>query len=75
MATKSGTKKKRPKRKMSAQQKRNAQKSAKKHGRSRPGLWENVNASKGKGPKAKRKTKPKGRTRPGKRSRKGKKKS
>lgn len=64
------TKKKR-KPKMTAQQRRNAQKSAKAHGRSTPGLWENVNASKGKGPKAGRtKAKPKGKTRPGKRSRK-----
>lgn len=63
------TTKKRPKRKMTAQQKRNALASARKHGRSRPGLWENVNASKGKGTKAKRRTKPKGKTRPGKRSR------
>ena len=65
---KSGTKK--PKRKMSSKQKADAQKSAKKHGRSKPGLWENVNASKGKGPKAKKKSAPKGKTRPGKRSRK-----
>ena len=63
------TKKKRPKRKMTAQQKRNARASARKHGRSRPGLWENVNASKGKGTKSGRKAKPKGKTRPGKRSR------
>ncbi len=71
---KSSTKK--PKRKMSAQQKKNAKASANRHGRSKPGLWENVNASKGKGPKAgdKKKSKPKGKTRPGKRS-KGKSKS
>ncbi len=65
---KSGTKK--PKRKMSSKQKADARSSAKKHGRSKPGLWENVNASKGKGPKAKKKSSPKGKTRPGKRSRK-----
>ena len=58
------TKKKRPKRKMTAQQKRNAKASAKRHGRSKPGLWENVNASKGKGPKSRSK----GKTRPGRRS-------
>ena len=63
------TKNRRPKRKMTTAQKRNARASARKHGRSRPGLWENVNASKGRGTKA-RKAKPKGRTRPGKRSRK-----
>jgi hypothetical protein len=50
-------------RKMSKSQKASAKKSANKHGRKKPGLWENVNASKGKGPKAK-----KGKTRPGKRS-------
>ena len=59
-------KKKRTHRTMTAAQKANAKKSAKAHGRTRPGLWENVNASKGRGPKAK----PKGKTRPGKRSRK-----
>lgn len=71
MATKS-----KPKRKMSGKQKADAKKSAKKHGRSKPGLWENVNASKGKGPKSKSKSKSKskGKTRPGKRSRKGGKK-
>jgi hypothetical protein len=47
-----------------------ARQSAKRHGRSKPGLRENANASKGQGPKAKRGTKPKGKTRPGKRSRK-----
>lgn len=57
------------KRTMTAQQKRDARASARKHGRSSPGLWENVNASKGKGAKSKRKSRPKGRTRPGKRSR------
>ncbi len=56
------------KRHLSKGQKANAKKSAKKHGRSKPGLWENVNASKGKGPKTKKKSKPKGKTRPGKRS-------
>ena len=35
------------KRKMTPQQKSAATKSAKAHGRSKPGLWENVNASKG----------------------------
>ncbi len=60
--------KRRPKRKLSPQQKANAKASARAHGRKRPGLWENVNASKGKGIKAK----PKGKTRPGKRSRKKK---
>jgi hypothetical protein len=50
-------------RKMTKQQKANAKKSAKSHGRGRPGLWENVNASKGRGPKQK-----KGKTRPGRRS-------
>lgn len=57
---------------MTAQQKANAKASAKRHSRSKPGLWENVNASKGKGPTAgkKRRTKAKGKTRPGKRSRK-----
>ena len=64
---------KKPKRKMSAKQKADAKKSAREHGRSKPGLWENVNASKGKGPKAKKST-PKGKTRPGKRSRKPKRK-
>lgn len=63
------------KRHLTKGQKADAKKSANRHGRSRPGLWENVNASKGKGPKAGRKTKAKGRTRPGKRSRKGKKRS
>ena len=63
---------KKPKKTLSAKQKADAEKSAKKHGRSKPGLWENVNASKGKGPKAKSKSAPKGKTRPGKRSRKGK---
>jgi hypothetical protein len=48
---------------MTKQQKAGAKKSARKHGRKQPGLWENVNASKGRGPKAK-----KGKTRPGKRS-------
>ena len=67
------TKQKR-KRHLSKGQKADAKKSAKRHGRSKPGLWENVNASKGKGPKAK-KSKAKGKTRPGKRSRKGKKKT
>ena len=65
------TKSKKPKRTMTAQQKRDAQASARKHGRKKPGLWENVNASKGRGPKAGRsRSKPKGKTRPGKRSRK-----
>jgi hypothetical protein len=50
-------------RKMTPQQKANAKKSAKRHGRTRPGLWENVNASKGRGPKV-----TKGKTRPGRRS-------
>ena len=65
---------KKPKKKMSSKQKADAKKSANKHGRSKPGLWENVNASKGKGPKSKSKptSKSKGKTRPGKRSRKGK---
>ena len=68
--------KQKKKRTMTKGQKADAKKSAKKHGRSKPGLWENVNASKGKGPKAKKKnTKPKGKTRPGKKSRKGKKKT
>lgn len=58
--------KQKKKRTMSKGQKADANKSAKKHGRSKPGLWENVNASKGKGPKAKKK----GKTRPGKKSRK-----
>ncbi len=62
-------KKKRTHRTMTKKQKADAKKSAKKHGRSRPGLWENVNASKGKGPKSRKKT-TKGKTRPGKRSRK-----
>lgn len=57
-----------PKRKLSSTQKANARRSARKHGRSRPGLWENVNASKNKGPGNKRRTKPKGKTRPGRRS-------
>ena len=61
--------KQKKKRTMTKAQKADAKQSAKNHGRSKPGLWENVNASKGKGPKAKR-TKPKGKTRPGKRSRK-----
>lgn len=59
-----------PKRRLTAQQKRNADKSAKDHGRSKPGLWENVNASKGKGPKAGGRKSTKGETRPGKGSRK-----
>lgn len=63
------------KRHLTKGQKADAKKSANRHGRSRPGLWENVNASKGKGPKAKKSSKAKGRTRPGKRSRKGKKRS
>ena len=63
---------KQKKRHLSKSQKADAKKSAKRHGRSRPGLWENVNASKGKGPKAKKKSKPKGKTRPGKRSKKTK---
>lgn len=50
--------------KMTPRQKQNAKKSAKKHGRKRPGLWENVNASKNKGPGNKKK----GKTRPGRRS-------
>ena len=65
------------KRHLTAKQKSNAKKSAAKHGRSQPGLWENVNASKNKGPGNKKKSKKsasKGKTRPGKRS-KGKKKS
>ena len=62
-----------PKRTMTSAQKASAKRSAKRHGRSRPGLWENVNASKGIGPKAKkRRPKAKGKTRPGKRSRKKK---
>ncbi|MCU1602053.1 MAG: hypothetical protein JWO22_2762 [Frankiales bacterium] len=48
---------------MTAKQKAGARKSARRHGRSQPGLWENVNASKGRGPKA-----TKGKTRPGRRS-------
>ncbi|GAC1440749.1 MAG: hypothetical protein NVSMB55_06500 [Mycobacteriales bacterium] len=68
------TQQKKPKRTMTAQQKANAKASAKRHGRSKPGLWENVNASKGNGPTAGRKcrtkAKGKGKTRPGKRSRK-----
>ena len=48
---------------MTSSQKANAKKSARRHGRKRPGLWENVNASKGRGPKV-----TKGKTRPGKRS-------
>jgi hypothetical protein len=67
-------KKKQKKRHLSKGQKADARKSARKHGRSKPGLWENVNASKGKGPKSKKKDS-KGTTRPGKRSRKGKGKS
>jgi hypothetical protein len=75
--------KQKKKRHLSKAQKADAKKSAKKHGRSKPGLWENVNASKGKGPKAKKsknkgpkKSSSKGKTRPGKRSKaKGKKKS
>lgn len=60
-----------PKRKMTSAQKASATRSAKRHGRSRPGLWENVNASKGIGATAKkRRPKAKGKTRPGKRSRK-----
>lgn len=60
-----------PKRTMTSAQKASAKLSAKRHGRARPGLWENVNASKGLGPKAKkRRPKVKGKTRPGKRSRK-----
>jgi len=63
-----------PKRKMTTKQRANAKKSANQHGRSKPGLWENVNASKNKGPGNKKKSsKPKGKTRPGKRSRKKKK--
>ena len=58
------TKKTRPKRKMTPQQKRSAKASAKRHGRSKPGLWENVNASKGRGKGGQKK----GKTRPGKRS-------
>lgn len=59
------------KRHLSSKQKANAKKSAKKHGRTKPGLWENVNASKDKGPGNKRKkSAAKGKTRPGKRSRK-----
>ena len=61
------TKPKKKRRTMTAKQKRDAQASARKHGRSKPGLWENVNASKGRGTKAK--STPKGKTRPGKRSR------
>ena len=74
MAARKQQKKKRTHRTMTAQQKANAKKSARRHGRSRPGLWENVNASKGRGPKT-RKSKAKGRTRPGKRSRKPRKRS
>lgn len=64
--------KQKKKRHLSKGQKADANKSAKKHGRSKPGLWENVNASKGKGPKSKGKkgSTGKGKTRPGKRSRK-----
>ena len=65
--------KQKKKRHLSKGQKADAKKSANKHGRSKPGLWENVNASKGKGPKSK-KSSAKGKTRPGKRSRKGGKK-
>ena len=61
--------KQKKKRHLSEGKKADARRSAKKHGRSKPGLWENVNASKGKGPKAKRGS-AKGKTRPGKRSRK-----
>ena len=50
-------------RRMTKQQKANAKKSARRHGRKRPGLWENVNASKGRGPKVRT-----GKTRPGRRS-------
>ena len=70
MAAKKSPKKKRH---LSKGQKANAQKSANKHGRSKPGLWENVNASKNKGPGNKKKNSTaKGKTRPGKRSRKSK---
>ena len=62
--------KQKKKRHLSKGQKADAKKSAKKHGRKKPGLWENVNASKGKGPKAKKSGGSKGKTRPGKRSRK-----
>jgi len=66
--------KQKKKRTMTKAQKADAKQSAKNHGRSTPGLWENVNASKGKGPKAKqgkaKGSQPKGKTRPGKRSRK-----
>jgi hypothetical protein len=71
--------KQKKKRHLTKGQKADASKSAKKHGRKKPGLWENVNASKGKGPKAGSKKKAstkstsKGKTRAGKRSRKGKK--
>ena len=78
MAARKQQKKKRTHRTMTAQQKANAKKSARRHGRSRPGLWENVNASKGRGPKAstsKTKAKAKGKTRPGKRSRRKSRKS
>jgi len=63
--------KKKAKRTMTASQRANAKASATRHGRRKPGLWENVNASKGRGPTArpKRRTKPKGKTRPGRRSR------
>jgi hypothetical protein len=64
-------KQKKKRRTMTSAQKADARTSARKHGRSKPGLWENVNASKGKGPKAR--STPKGKTRPGKRSRKKKK--
>ena len=74
MAARKQQKKKRTHRKMTPQQKADARASARRHGRSRPGLWENVNASKGRGPKA-RKSKAKGKTRPGKRSRKARKRS
>ena len=58
-----------PKRTMTKRQKANAKKSARRHGRSRPGLWENVNASKDRGPGNRKKSrKPKGKTRPGRRS-------
>jgi hypothetical protein len=63
------TKRKKPKRRMTPAQKRSAKASAKRHGRSRPGLWENVNASKGRTRTGRRKATAKGKTRPGKRSR------
>jgi hypothetical protein len=68
--------KQKKKRHLSKGQQADAKKSATKHGRSRPGLWENVNASKGKGPKAsKGKGRAKGKGRPGARSHKRGKKS